>query len=96
MTREAAVTKIYADAAAEIGRELGDSGTGELRAKADVRVLQLWEEVMVRRVGWKQGAPLIGMLDGPRCGQLDELLYDGRFSRYSPHSIAFIHALVAT
>ncbi|KAJ9639521.1 hypothetical protein H2199_006556 [Coniosporium tulheliwenetii] len=68
--RTAERTKSYADAAYEVGRELG------------VTVLDIWTAFMLK-AGWKQGKPLLGSSKLPRSPVLSELLYDGMFALIS-------------
>jgi isoamyl acetate esterase len=69
-TRIASTTKIYADAACEVGAALG------------VPVVNLWkafmDKTMFKADTWKSGDPLPGSLEIAQHEALVELLYDGR------------------
>lgn len=57
-------TKIYSEAAHEVGKELG------------VAVCDLWS-AFVARAGWNTGEPLPGQMGLPENEALKELLHDG-------------------
>lgn len=63
-TRTAEKTKVYADAAREVGVELG------------LEVLDLWS-VFMERAGWEEGQPLPGSKKSPGNQVLQGLLCDG-------------------
>lgn len=69
MSRVAATTKQYADAACEVG------------SKLKVPVLNLWKAFMHEANfdfnAWKMGEPLPGSLETPQNDCLVELMYDG-------------------
>lgn len=64
--RSAERTKSYADACAEVGKELG------------VAVLHLWE-IMMKKAGWegKEGEILVGSKKREKSQALEEMLVDG-------------------
>jgi len=62
--REAGVTKKYADATLEVGKEEG------------VATVDIWGAFMAY-VGWNEGEPLPGSKTQPRSEKLGELLRDG-------------------
>lgn len=64
--RLAANTKLYADAALEVGRELG------------VPTVNLWEAFMEYVGGWQDGKHLPGSRDIPKNEKFTELFRDGQ------------------
>lgn len=65
--RTAERTKSYADAAKEVGKELG------------IPVLDAWTAFM-KKAGWKEGDPLVGSQSVPRSPVFEMLMYDGEFA----------------
>lgn len=69
LSRRAATTKSYADAACEVGEKL------------QVPVVNLWKAFMItagfQAAGWKTGEPLPGAMDVPQNDELVRLMYDG-------------------
>jgi lysophospholipase L1-like esterase len=74
VSRTAATTKDYADAACEVG------------AKLNIPVVNLWKAFMAKTEfqadGWKPGDQLPGSLAIPRNDALVELMYDGMLFLY--------------
>ena len=70
VSRTAAATKEYADAACEVG------------AKLDIPVINLWKAFMAKAAfqsdSWKTGDDLPGSLAIPQDDALVELMYDGK------------------
>lgn len=67
--RTAVNTKLYADVAREVAREMGDKG---------VKVVDLWRAFM-RRAGWSGGEEkLVGSKEAERSEVLGKLLVDGK------------------
>ena len=65
-SRTAIGTKSYADAACELGKELG------------IPVLNLWSAFM-SKTGWSIGEPVPGSLDIAENSRLVDLMHDGKF-----------------
>ncbi|KAF3913615.1 hypothetical protein ABW21_db0200795 [Orbilia brochopaga] len=64
LDRKSAVTKQYAEAVAEVAKEIG------------APVVDLWH-VFMKHAGWKEGEPLLGEIGVPKSEKLDKLLSDG-------------------
>ena len=66
-SRTASLTKLYAEAAREVGTTLG------------APVVDLWGAFMAA-AGWKEGQPLVGSRDVPNLEEFSRLFTDGAFS----------------
>ncbi len=73
-TRTSEHTKIYANAAREIGSNLG------------LEVLDLWS-VFMEHVGWKEGEPLPGSKKVAENELLQSLLCDGKYPWITPSDL---------
>lgn len=76
--RLAANTKLYADAALKVGKELG------------VPTVNLWEAFMEYVGGWEEGKPLPGSKEVPKNEKFAELFRDGELA---PHIHVHIHVI---
>lgn len=66
LSRTAAFTKLYADAARDVGRSFG------------VPVADIWSRFM-KEAGWREGQPLVGSREVPNSEKLQSFLTDGSF-----------------
>lgn len=64
LRRTAQHTRLYADACKEVGRTLG------------IPVVDVWT-AFLKKVGWKEGEPLVGSLEESRSAAFDNLFSDG-------------------
>lgn len=69
-SRTASLTKLYAEAAKEVGASLG------------VPVVDLWTAFMTS-AGWNEGQPLIGSREVPNLDQFSGLFTDGKHVLFS-------------
>ncbi|KAF1961869.1 SGNH hydrolase [Byssothecium circinans] len=76
VSRKAATTKKYAEAAVELGKEL------------DIPVINLWQEFMAK-AGWKVGEDIPGSLELPQNDALVELMHDGLHFNPAGYDVLF-------